>query len=226
MENSKDKKAVTLSFISPNDIKVTKNDLTLFTTIVIVTNLVDNQLFQTKLFDEKWQHKSVAILLGVALHGLLTNQISSAINTQLNLHKSRVSLAVYDLVKFGTIFTSQRAIVNYIEGKKIVFDKDWMTESSAIIAGYGVFSVGVEQMLPKLSKTMQPVLNDTVKVTMGAIAGNYALDGEINKRHLMSLSGLLLSFLIFNLFTKKLVETPEPCKPIEHENVEHDKEKK
>jgi hypothetical protein len=221
MDNSKDKKAVTLSFISPNDIKVTKNDLTLFTTILIVTNLVDNQLFKAKLFDDKWQHKSVAVLLGVALHGLLTNKISSAVNTQLNLHKSSVSLAIYDLVKFGTIFTSQRAIVNYIEGREIVFDKRWMAESSAIIAGYGVYSVGVAQMLPKLSKTMQPVLNDTVKVTMGAIAGNYALDGEINKTHLMSLSGLLLSFLIFNLFTKKLVDPPEPCK-----TSDHDEEKK
>ena len=224
MGHSEDKNVGTQSMISPNDIKVTKNDLTLFTTILIVTNLVDNQLFQTKLFDEKWQHKSVAILLGVALHGLLTNQISSTINTHLNLHKSSLALVIYDLVKFGTIFTSQRAIVNYIEGKEIVFDNKWMTESGAIIAGYGVYSVGVAQMLPKLSETMQPVLNDTVKVTMGALAGNYALDGEINKKHLMTLSGLLLSFLLFNLFTKKLVETPEPCKT--NQPNQHVEEKK
>ena len=44
---------------------------------------------------------------------------------------------------------------------------------------------------------------------------------EINKTHLMSLSGLLLSFLIFNLFTKKLVDPPEPCK-----TSDHDEEKK
>lgn len=192
--------------ISPNDIKVTKADLTLVATVLIVTNLFDNQLFQTKLFNEKWMNQAVATLLGFALHGLLTNKISSAINTQLNLAGTTTASAIYDLVKFGTVFISQRVIVNYIEGKEIVFDKRWMLESGSIIAGYGVYTVAVAQMMPKLNNTMQPVLNDTVKVSMGALAANYILDGTITKTHLMTLAGVLLGFATFNLGTKKLIE--------------------
>ena len=192
--------------ISPSDIQVTKNDLTLFATILVVTNVVDNQLSQTPLFNEKWMNFAVATLLGVALHGLLTNKVSDVVNKQLETEKSGVGLAIYDLVKFGTIFIAQRVIVSYIEGRDIVFDQRWMLESGAIIAGYGVYSIAVAQMVPKIDTTYQPVLNDIIKVSMGALAANYLLDGTINKTHLMSLGGLLLSFVIFDLGIIKLVQ--------------------
>jgi hypothetical protein len=197
--------------ISPNDIKVTKNDLTLFTTILVVTNLVDSQFAnsQKKLFDKEWMNVAVATLLGVALHGLLTNQISSVINTELKLDKTSSALVIYDIVKFGTIFISQRVIGDYMSGKEVVFGGKWLKQSGAIIAGYGLYSVAVGPIMPKVSKQMQPVINDTVKVSMGALIGNFVVDGKITQDHLMTLSGVLLSFLIFNLFTKKLVESSE-----------------
>ncbi len=48
------------------DIQVTKPDLTLFATIVVVSNVVDGQLMKSQLFNDKWMNLAVAT---VALHG-------------------------------------------------------------------------------------------------------------------------------------------------------------
>ena len=195
--------------ISPNDIQVTKTDLTLFATVLVVSNLVEGQLLKSQLFNEKWMNLAVATLLGVALHGLLTNKISSVINSQLNIDNAGIKGSVYDLIKFGTIFASQRAIVNYIEGKEIVFDQKWLMTHGAIIAGYAAFNVGVEQMVPKINDQYQPLLNDLIKVSMGALASNYLMDGTINQTHLMLLGATLAGFTTFHLGTKKLVVSKE-----------------
>ncbi len=51
------------------DIQVTKPDLTLFATILVVSNVVEGQLMKSQLFNDKWMNLAVATILGVALHG-------------------------------------------------------------------------------------------------------------------------------------------------------------
>lgn len=212
--------------ISPNDIKVTKYDLTLFTTLLVVTNIVNNQLFKANLFDEQWKNIAVATLLGVALHGLITNQISSVVNNQLNLHKSSLALVIYDLVKFGTIFVSIRVITSLLEDKKIEFDKVWMLETGGIIAGYGLYSIAIGPIMPPTNKVIQPLFNDSIKLSMGALAGKFALGADITNDKVLQFSGVLLSLIIFHLFTKKIVELPESCKPCKQQEGDKNEEDK
>jgi hypothetical protein len=195
--------------ISPNDIQVTKTDLTLFATVLVVSNVVEGQLLKSQLFSEKWMNLAVATLLGVALHGLLTNKVSGMINSQLAIDNAGVKSSIYDLVKFATVFASQRAIVSYIEGRPIVFDKKWFMEHGAIIAGYAAFNVAVQNMVPKVGDQYQPLLNDLIKVSMGALASNYLMDGTINNNHLMLLGATLAGFVTFHLATKQLVVPKE-----------------
>ena len=191
--------------ISSNDINVTKNDLSLFITIVIVTNLFDYRLLGTPLFDEKWMNSSVALLLGVALHGLLTNKLSAMVNTQLNIEHLGLKNSVYDFFKFGTIFVCQRSISSYIENKPIVFDRKWMMESGLTIAGYSAYNIVLAPVMPAVDPQYQPLFNDLVKISLGDLTAKYFVNGTITKEHLMNLSGLLTSFVIFHLVVKKLV---------------------
>lgn len=195
--------------ISPNDIQVTKTDLTLFATVLVVSNVVEGQLMKTQLFNEKWMNLAVATLLGVALHGLITNKVSGMINSQLQVDNAGVKASVYDVVKFGTIFAAQRAIVAYIDGRPIVFDQRWFMEHGAIIAGYAAFNVAVQNMVPKVPEQYQPLLNDLIKVSMGALASNYLMDGTIRQTHLMLLGATLAGFVGFHLATKQLVVPKE-----------------
>ena len=195
--------------ISPTDIQVTKTDLTLFATVLVVANIVEGQMMKTQLFNEKWMNLAVATLLGVALHGLLTNKVSGMINSQLEIDNAGVKASVYDLVKFGTIFAAQRAIVSYIEDKPIVFDQKWLMEHGAIIAGYAAFNMAVGNMVPKVNDEYQPLLNDLIKVSMGALASNNLMDGTVTQTHLMLLATTLAGFVAFHLGTKKLVVPKE-----------------
>jgi hypothetical protein len=194
--------------ISPADIQVTKVDLTLFSTVLVVSNLVGSQLEKTPLFNEKWMNFAVATLLGVALHGLLTNKVSSLINNSLNVDNMGVQKSVYDLIKFGTIFVSQKAVTSYIEGTPVMFDRRWAMTSGLTIAGYSAFNM-LESYVPKVGDSQQPLVNDLIKVSMGALAANYFVDGTINKSHLLSLASLLSGFVAFHLVTKQYVVSQE-----------------
>jgi hypothetical protein len=193
--------------ISPADIQVTKVDLTLFSTVLVVSNLVSSQLEKSALFTESWMNFAVATLLGVALHGLLTNKVSSMLNNSLNVENQGAKKSVYDLIKFGTIFVSQKAITSYIQGKNIVFDEKWAMTSGLTIGGYATFNM-LESFVPKVG-AHQPLFNDLIKVSMGALAANYFVDGTINKTHLLSLASLLSGFVAFHLVTKQFVVPKE-----------------
>lgn len=189
--------------ISPVDIQGTKVDLTLFSTVLVVSNLVSSQLEKTGLFNESWMNLAVATLFGVTLHGLLTNKVSSMINTSLNIDTASVKNSVNDLIKFGTIFISQKAVTSYLQGKDIVFDQKWAMTSGLTIGGYAAFNM-IESFVPKID-TYQPLLNDLIKVSMGALTANYFVDGSITKDHLLNLTSLLSGFVAFHLVTKQFV---------------------
>ena len=191
--------------ISSNDIHVTKNDLSLFITIVIVTNLFEYKLVGGALFNEKWMNSSVALLLGVALHGLLTNKLSAMVNTQLNIQNVGLKNSVYDFFKFGTIFVCQRSISSYIESKPIVFDREWMMNTGLTIAGYSAYNVVLAPVMPAVDPKYQPLFNDIVKVSLGDLTAKYFISGTITKNHLMTLAGLLASFVVFHLVVKQVV---------------------
>jgi hypothetical protein len=195
--------------ISPNDIQVTKTDLALFSTVLVVSNVVGNQLLKTPLLDEQWKNFAVATLVGVAAHSLLTNKLSGALKDHFKSTDNGVNQSLYDLVKFGTIFASQKLVVAHIQGVQPVFDTKWLMSSGLTIAGYAVFNVVVQSMVPKIDAKMQPLLNDLIKVSMGALAANYFVDGTINNRHLMDLAALLSGFVAFHLLVKQHVVPQE-----------------
>ena len=195
--------------ISPNDIQVTKTDLALFSTVLVVSNVVGNQLLKTPLLDEQWKNFAVATLIGAAAHSLLTNKLSGVLKDHFKSTDTGVNQSLYDLVKFSTIFASQKLVVAHIQGVQPVFDNRWLMSSGLTIAGYAAFNIVVQSMVPKIDAKMQPLLNDLIKVSMGALAANYFVDGTINNKHLMELAALLSGFVAFHLLVKQHVVPAE-----------------
>jgi hypothetical protein len=195
--------------ISPNDILVTKTDLSLFSTILVITNLVNHQFRNTPLLDDNWKNLSVATLVGVVVHSLLTNKLSFGLKEHINSDNSGINMAIYDLVKFSTIFGAQKLVVSHLEGKKPDFDQEWLMRSSFTIAGYCAFSIAVQSMIPKIDNKYQLLFDDMIKMTMGSLLANYMIDGTITNIRFMELIGLLSSFIIFHIFIKQHIVPPE-----------------
>jgi hypothetical protein len=192
--------------ISPADIQVTKTHLTLFTTVLLVSNLVESQLFKTAPLDAKWVNLLIATLVGVALHGLvITNNLAPAVNNSLKVKNTGVRQAVTDFFMFSTIFVSQKVLTSQLAGVPIVFDKAWAMTSGLTIAGYAIFDIIVQKMVPTINAKLQPLLNDLIKVSMGNLLAVFVVEGTITQTHLMSLGALLSGFVAFHLVVKGLV---------------------
>ena len=151
---------------SPTDIQITKVDLTLFITFLTVSHVISYQLFPGRtLFDNDWINSTVATLLAVALHGLVTNKLSATINSQLDTKNPGIESSVYDLVKFGTIFAGGKIIYDLMRNAPLNgFDQAWFTKHGAIIGGYALFNMMLKQYVPAVSNKQQPLVNDIIKV--------------------------------------------------------------
>ena len=200
---------------SPTDIQITKVDLTLFATVLTVSNLVYYQILPGRtLFDNNWINSSVATLLAVALHGLVTNKLSATINKQLDTKNVGIETSVFDLVKFGTIFAASKAVLHLMKNEAVVFNQAWVTEHGTIIAGYALFNMLLKQYVPVVSDKQQPLLNDLIKVSTGALLSTYVVKNALPATDLSLLGGTLAGFVVFHLLTKQFVVASENFRSI------------
>jgi hypothetical protein len=147
---------------------------------------------------------ALATLIGFAFHALVTHNLSSVVSKQLNVNDEGMNKSVYDLFKFGTVFLSQKYIYGMLTNTPVVLDKKWMMESSLTIAGYSIFNVVVEKMMPEAGM-YQPLVNDLVKVSLGEILTRLVVDKTVTTKHLLNLISTLAGFTVFHLVTKNLV---------------------
>lgn len=182
----------------------TKTNLTLVGTVLVVSNLVANNLTGVKLFDETWVNMAFATLLGFTVNGLVTNKLYTNMVPSLDNKNTGLLTSVQDIVTWSTVFLSQKLVVSYLEGKTPVFDTKWFMSCGLVIAGYCLYNLFVNDMMPNVGN-MQALVNDLVKVTMGALLSNYIVDGSVTQTHLMALGGTLAGFTAFHLGTKSLL---------------------
>ena len=194
--------------ISPKDIQVAKVDVTLGATVAVVSALVSQQLLKTKGFTEEWKAMSLATVIGFAVHALVTHNLSSVVSGQLNVDNEGMNKSVYDLFKFGTVFLSQKYVYGMITNTPVVLDEKWMMESGLTIAGYSMFNVAVEKMMPQVGQH-QALVNDLVKVSMGELLAKFIIDKAITQEHIMKLISTLAGFTAFHLVTKNFVVPKE-----------------
>ena len=200
---------------SPTDIQITKVDLTLFATVLTVSNLVNYQLFPGRvLFDNNWINSSVATLIAVALHGLVTNKLSATINSQLDTKNPGIETSVFDVVKFGTIFTGGKVLLHLMKNEQVVFDQAWVTQHGTIIAGYALFNMLLKQFVPVVSDKQQPLLNDLIKVSTGALLSTYVVRKAFPTPDIYELGGVLAGFTVFHLLTKQILVAYEKFRSV------------
>jgi hypothetical protein len=190
--------------ISYNDKQVTKNNLTLFATFIVIGNLVENQYFGTPLTGKAQQYTALGLLSGVALHGLLTNKVSCMAMSQLGVRNLGVRQSVYDVVKFLTIFMSRDVLITLLYNKPVtleLFNNRWLLENGSIILGYSVFN-----LLESHTKNNASLLTkDLIKLSMGGLLSFYSLYGTVSQDNMVRLGGLLAGYTVYHLLTKQLV---------------------
>lgn len=189
--------------ISPKKIQNTKNDLTLASTVMVVSNLIENKLGDIKLFNNDWKKLTVATLLGFTLYSLLTHKISSTINHTFKIYNNGLRKMIEDNIKYGTIFIFQNIFLLYIENKEIFFSKEWLLFSGFTLIGFSISNVIFENILPN-NIFHREMIADLLRVSLGYILAVYIINNKIYKSNIITLFATLCGWIMFHLVTKKL----------------------
>jgi hypothetical protein len=92
-----------------------------------------------------------------------------------------------------------------MKNEQIVFNQAWFTQHGTIIAGYALFNMLLKQYVPVVSNKQQPLLNDLIKVSTGALLSVYVMQKALPTKDVYELGGVLAGFVVFHLLTKQLV---------------------
>jgi hypothetical protein len=191
--------------LSPKDIQVTKLDVTLAATFLVVQNIIVGVLMKTEMFTNQDLLMGLATIIGFALNGLLVSKLSDMVNRQLNVQSVGMQKSIYDLFRFSTVFISQRALGAYFQGQPIdLTDTTWLMTSGLTIGGYALFYNFVESNMPSVGQH-QPLANDLVRVSMGSLLASVVVTGTVTQSDLIKLGGQLAGFVAFHMVTKNLV---------------------
>ncbi len=177
----------------------------MMTMVFLVQHVLDSQVNPTKpmLFNEPWMKVTLATLLGFALHGLLTNKISLAARQALNNPNPGINNAIYDVVKFGTVFVVGEFVSAQLLGRNPDFGPKWQMTSGLKIAAYCAFDM-IESSLPQVG-SMQSLYNTLLKVGFGEVLAYYVIDSKLTTNNLYSTMSLLAGFAVYELVGKNLL---------------------
>ena len=191
------------------DMKLAKTDVIMMASVFIVQHLLDSQVhpMHPKLFNDKWMKLTFAALLGFALHGLITNKISFAINNNLSSSNVGIHNSIYDIVKFGTVFVVAEAVSAQLVGRPMDYGTKWQMASGLRIAAYCAFDM-VESSLPQVGQ-FQSVYNTLIKVGAGEVLAYMVMDGTMSNANLYSTISLLAGFAAYELFIKQMVASQD-----------------
>lgn len=191
------------------DMQLAKTDVIMMATVFIIQHLLDSQVHPSypKLFNDKWMKITVASLLGFILHGLITNKISGVVNQTLNVHNTGMKNAIFDIVKFGTVFIVAEVVSAQLIGRDMDFGVKWQMASGLRIAAYCTFDL-IESSLPKVGN-MQPLYNLLIKVGSGELLAHLVSDGTLSNNNLYSTISLLTGFAVYDLIVKQMVSNDD-----------------
>lgn len=191
------------------DMKLAQTDVIMMASVFLVQHLLDSQIhpMNPKLFNDKWMKLTVAALLGFALHGVITNKISFAINNNLNSPNMGIHNSIYDIVKFGTVFVVAEAVSAQLLGRPMDYGTKWQMASGLRIAAYCAFDM-VESSLPQIGQ-FQSVYNTLLKVGAGEVLAYMVMDGTMSNANLYSTVSLLAGFATYELFVKQMVASQD-----------------
>ena len=194
-------------FFGQKEIELTKVDLTLWTTIFVVSNYLFSMHRKVPVFDNAWQLFTLSSLLGFVLHGLVVSKITPSL-TDLTPDRNTKN-AIVDVVKFGTVFATRKALIDYFNNQPInLTDNEWLTEQGLILGGYAVFHIVARDMLPKLDESLNPLLSDGVEFSMGYLLAKFIMRGTVSEDNLYELGSYLAGFAAYYLGIKYLF-TPQ-----------------
>uniref|UniRef100_A0A6C0EDZ4 Uncharacterized protein n=1 Tax=viral metagenome TaxID=1070528 RepID=A0A6C0EDZ4_9ZZZZ len=190
--------------ISNYDMDVLKIDLTVISTIVLISHVLNSTLNNKEvLFNNQWINVSLATILGYALHALLFHKVSSMISNNLKLENEVAITVLFDIVKFGSIFVSKEIILAYMTNRPINFNTQWQMESGFTILGYITFDA--LKVKVHIMQNYDIIFNDIIKLSLGQLSANYFMNNTVTYENFMNMLVNAVGIAAYHLIIKNFV---------------------
>lgn len=187
------------------DDNLVKHNLTVWLTVIIISNIVHCHIKNKNPFNSDWFYYSLASLFGLTIHSLITCKISIYIIKKFNIKKFNVKLAIVDTIKWLTVYMVNNIIFSYIKNKEISFDDDWFKLYGGIILGYILFDLLIEKDISSLSKKDPDFVIDIFKSALGIFMGYFISYGYIHTDLFHMLISIEISLIIYYIIVRKFI---------------------
>ena len=182
-----------------------KHDLTAWFTVVVISNIVLCNYQNKQPFDNEWLFYSIASLLGLSIHSILTNKITIHLINKLNIKKRGVKLAIVDSIKWITVYTINNMLFTYLKHKKIIYNNEWFKLYGGIILGYIIFDLLFEEEIYNLTKNNKKFSINVFKSAIGIFVGYYLSYGHVHIDFLHAVISIEISLIIYYLIINKFI---------------------
>jgi len=172
-----------------------KNNLFFVTNLMIFSNLINYYLIGGELFTVKWLYSSFAIAFSYIIYSLVGENYVDIKENDFRIKKSKE-----DMIRYMTIYTIYQAI----EAGILELSFSWVSKTLVTVISYVGFDYFFSDILLSLS-THNILALDLVKIIAAEILGLFIIYEEFSFIKGADLISYLFSYIIWSLFTKKLI---------------------
>jgi hypothetical protein len=188
-----------------NENNLVKQDLTIWGTIIVISNLVHCKINNKKPFDLFWFYYSLSSLFGFSIHSLTTSKITMYIIKKFNIKNYNVKLAIADLIKWTTVYILNNIIFTYIKNGEIIFNDKWFKLHGGIIFGYIIFDLFIQKEIFNASRKNPDFAIDVFKSALGILIGYIISDGYIHTDFYHMIISIEIAFIVYYLFIRSFI---------------------
>jgi hypothetical protein len=188
-----------------SDKDLIEHDLTIWGTIIIISNLVHCKINNKDPFNSDWFYYSLASLFGLSIHSLITSKLTIYIIKKFNIKKYNIKLAIADTVKWMTVYILNNIIFTYIKNKNITFDDKWFKLYGGIILGYIIFDLFIEKDIYNSSNKNPDFTISIFKSALGIFVGYFITYGYVHTDFIHMLISIEISLIFYYFIVKKFI---------------------
>lgn len=187
------------------DTRLVKHDLTIWVTIIIISNIVHYKFKNRDIFDSEWLLYSLGSLFGLVIHNLITSKLTLYLIRKFKIKNYNTKLALSDIIKWSTVYILNNIIVSCIKNKDIVFHDEWLKLYGGIIFGYVLFDLFIEKEIYNISNKNIDLIIDVFKSALGIFMGYFISGGFLRIDFIHILVSVEIALVFYYFVVKKFI---------------------
>jgi hypothetical protein len=163
-------------------------------TVIVVSHVLQNELFRNPIFTNKWLYAAVSQLIGWVVYDVFVD------GKQNFKHSNpRIAAAMNTTFKMGVIFVVSKIVSTGMDGK-VDLNEKWIISTIKVLAGFALVELGSD-LLPKW-KGHQGTIKDLAFVAVTSALPILIDGGKLDEKFWMKTATVGAGFFVFDEYLK------------------------